>query len=42
MKPRPNIQVQKETPAVLLIDADYAPGPVVTVMAMRKVIEKAR
>jgi len=42
MKPRPNIQIQKETPAVLLIDADYAPGPVVTVMAMRKAIEKAR
>ena len=42
MKPRPNIQIEKETPAVLLIDADYAPGPVVTVMAMRKVIEKAR
>ena len=42
MKPRPNIQIQKETPAVLLIDADYAPGPVVTVLAMRKVIEKAR
>ncbi len=42
MKPRPNIQIQKETPAVLLIDADYSPGPVVTVMAMRKVIEKAR
>ena len=42
MKPRPNIQIQKETPATLLIDADYAPGPVVTVLAMRKVIEKAR
>jgi LDH2 family malate/lactate/ureidoglycolate dehydrogenase len=42
MKPRPNIQIQKETPAALLIDADYAPGPVVTVMAMRKVMEKAR
>jgi LDH2 family malate/lactate/ureidoglycolate dehydrogenase len=42
MKPRANIQIQKETPATLLIDADYAPGPVVTVLAMRKVIEKAR
>ena len=42
MKPRPNIQIQKETPAILLIDADFAPGPVVTVLAMRKVIEKAR
>jgi len=26
MKLRPNIQIQKETPAALLIDADYAPG----------------
>jgi LDH2 family malate/lactate/ureidoglycolate dehydrogenase len=42
MKPRPNIRIEKETPATLLIDADYAPGPVVTVLAMRKVIEKAR
>lgn len=42
MKPRPDIQIQKETPAVLLIDADFAPGPVVTVLAMRRVMEKAR
>ncbi len=42
MKPRPNIRIEKETPATLLMDADYAPGPVVTVMAMRKAIEKAR
>ena len=42
MKPRANIRILKETPATLLIDADYAPGPVVTVMAMRKAIEKAR
>lgn len=42
MKPRPNIQIQKETPATLLIDADFAPGPLVTVMAMRRVMEKAR
>lgn len=42
MKPRANIQILKETPAVLLVDADYAPGPVVTVLAMRKAIEKAR
>ncbi len=41
MKPRPNIQIQKETPATLLIDADFAPGPVVTVMAMRRVMHKA-
>jgi LDH2 family malate/lactate/ureidoglycolate dehydrogenase len=42
MKPRANIQIQKETPATLLIDADYSPGPVVTVLAMRKAIQKAR
>jgi len=42
MKPRPNIQIQKETPATLLIDADFAPGPVVTVLAMKRVMEKAR
>ncbi|HWU40497.1 MAG TPA: Ldh family oxidoreductase, partial [Candidatus Acidoferrum sp.] len=42
MKPRPNIQIQKETPAALLIDADYSPGPVVTVLAMERVMEKAR
>ena len=42
MKPRPNIRVEKETPATLLMDADYAPGPVVTVPAMKRAIEKAR
>lgn len=42
MKPRPDIQTEKETPATLLIDADFAPGPVVTVPAMKRVIEKAR
>jgi LDH2 family malate/lactate/ureidoglycolate dehydrogenase len=42
MKPRANIQIRKETPATLLVDADYAPGPVVTVLAMRKAIEKAK
>lgn len=42
MRPRPNIRVEKETPATLLIDADYAPGPVVTVPAMKRVIQKAR
>lgn len=42
MKSKPSIQIQKETPATLLIDADYAPGPVVTVMAMKRVMEKAR
>jgi len=42
MKPRPNIRVEKETAATLLIDADYAPGPVVTVPAMQQTIRKAR
>lgn len=42
MKPRAKIQVEKETPATFLIDADYAPGPVVTVFAMTRAIEKAR
>ncbi len=42
MKPRPNIRVERETPATILFDGDYAPGPVVTVPAMRRVIEKAR
>ncbi len=42
MNPNPNIQVENETPATLLIDADRAFGPVVTTMAMRRVIEKAK
>jgi LDH2 family malate/lactate/ureidoglycolate dehydrogenase len=42
MNPRPTIQVLKETPAVLFLDADRAFGPVVTVMAMKQVIAKAR
>jgi ureidoglycolate dehydrogenase (NAD+) len=42
LKPRPTIRIEKESPATLLIDADYAPGPVVTVMAMKRVMQKAR
>jgi len=42
MNPRPNIQVLKDAPATLLIEADHAFGPVVTVFAMRRVMEKAR
>jgi LDH2 family malate/lactate/ureidoglycolate dehydrogenase len=42
MNPRPKIQVVKETAATLLIDADRAFGPVVTVMAMTRAIDKAR
>jgi len=41
MNPRPNIQIEKESPATLLIECDHAFGPVVTVLAMRRVIEKA-
>jgi len=42
MNPKPNIQVIKETPATLLIDADRALGPVVTIFVVNLVIEKAR
>jgi len=42
MKVKPNIQIEKETPATLLIDADHAFGAVVTTFAMKKVIEKAK
>lgn len=41
MKIRPKIQTLKETPATLVIDADYALGPVVTTWAMRQVMAKA-
>ena len=42
MNPLPKIQVVKETAATLLIDADHAPGPVVTTSAMNRAIRKAR
>ncbi len=42
MNPKPNIQVVKETPATLLIEADRALGPVVTTFAMNRVVEKAK
>lgn len=42
MNIKPNIRIIKETAAVIYIDADHAFGPVVTVYAMRKVMEKAR
>lgn len=42
MNPRPKIQVMRETPATTLIEADRAFGPVVTVLAMRQVMKKAR
>ena len=38
----PKIEVENETAATLLIEGDYAFGPVVTVFAMNKTIEKAR
>ena len=42
MNPSPDIQIVNETPATVLIDADRAFGPVVTTMAMKMVIKKAR
>ena len=42
MNPKPNIQVVKETPATLLIDADRALGPVVTTLTMKRVMAKAK
>jgi LDH2 family malate/lactate/ureidoglycolate dehydrogenase len=42
MKPQPNIRVLVETAATLLIDADHAPGPVVTTRVMEWVSRKAR
>jgi LDH2 family malate/lactate/ureidoglycolate dehydrogenase len=38
----PRIQVLRETPALLLADADFAAGAVAGSFAMRRVIEKAR
>jgi ureidoglycolate dehydrogenase (NAD+) len=42
MKVKPDIQIEKETPATLLINADHAFGPVVTAYAMNLVMEKAK
>jgi len=42
MKVKPNIRIEKETSAALLIDADHAFGAVVTVFAMEKVMAKAK
>jgi len=38
----PRISIIRETPATLLIDADYALGPIVTIFAMERVMEKAK
>ena len=42
MNPRPDIQVFKDTPAAMLIEADHALGPVVTRFAMERAMAKAR
>jgi LDH2 family malate/lactate/ureidoglycolate dehydrogenase len=42
MNPNPEIRIAKETAATLLVDCDHAFGPVVTVWAMERVIQKAK
>jgi len=42
MNPKPKIHVVKETSATLFIEADLAFGPVVTTLAMRRVMKKAK
>jgi len=42
MNPKPDIQVLKETPASLVVEADLAFGPVVTTFTMNRAIEKAK
>jgi LDH2 family malate/lactate/ureidoglycolate dehydrogenase len=42
MNPRPDIQVLNETPATILLDADRALGPVVTIKVVDMVMKKAR
>lgn len=42
MNIRPNIRLEKETPATFIMDADHALGPVVTTQAMRLAMAKAR
>ncbi len=42
MNPDPDIKVVHETPATLLVDADRAMGPVVTLQVVDKVVEKAK
>lgn len=41
MNPHAQIRIERETPAALLIEADHAFGPVVTTLAMRRVMAKA-
>ncbi len=40
--PRPDIRIERETPATMLIEADRAFGPVVTTYAMKQAIGKAQ
>jgi len=42
MNLKPKIRVVKETPATMVIEADQAFGPVVTVFAMNRAMEKAK
>lgn len=42
MNPRPDIRIEKETSAILLVEADHAFGPVVTTLAMNAAMDKAR
>lgn len=42
MNPHAQIRIERETPAIALIEADHAFGPVVTTFAMRTVMAKAR
>jgi len=42
VRPRPSIRIEKETAAIVLMEADHAFGPIVTVKAMNKVIAKAQ
>jgi LDH2 family malate/lactate/ureidoglycolate dehydrogenase len=41
MNPKPVIKVEQETAATVVIEADHAFGPVVTKLAMHRVMEKA-
>lgn len=42
MNPQPSIRVERETPAICLVDADRAFGAVATMDVMRRVIDKAK
>ena len=42
LNPNPNIQILKETPAVLFIDADLGLGAVTASYGMRRAMEKAK